>query len=69
MKRNINFLLSMVYPMLISLFICCFAQAFVDIAYNFYVPFAGALTFIFFILFLIGIILNIRYSLKHKDEN
>jgi len=70
MKRNIDFLLSMIYPFLITLFIYCYTET--NLKGFDYQPLMISevmLMTVFGILFIIGVILNIRYSLKNKETN
>ncbi len=71
MKRIINMLLTMVYPMLISLFTLGFAEAFVADR-DFREPLqivTATMTAIFGVMFIAGFIWNIVYSiLKNKEE-
>lgn len=71
MKRIINMLLGMVYPMLISLFIYGFAEAFIS-ERDFREPLQTAtviMAIVFGAMFIAGVIWNIVYSVKHKDEH
>lgn len=66
MKKTMT---SMVYPMLISLFLFCFVSAFVEGGSLEPLQLISAiLTFIFGVLFIIGFILNIVSSIKNKNN-
>ncbi len=71
MKRIINMLLTMVYPMLISLFTLGFAEAFISDR-EFREPLlivTAIITAVFGVMFIVGFIWNIVYSiLKNKEE-
>lgn len=70
MKRIINMLLNMVWPALISLFLLCFTQAFI-VGKEWTEPLifiTGFLTVAFGAAFIAGVVWNIVYSIKHKDE-
>ncbi|MDE7263120.1 MAG: hypothetical protein K2N64_00480 [Anaeroplasmataceae bacterium] len=69
MKRIIDTFLQMVYPTLISLFIFVFTAAFVkDNSLEPLQLISAVLSIVFGLIFLIGFVMNIIYSLKHKIE-
>lgn len=72
MKRLINMLLSMVYPALISFFIFSYASVeSSNLGRDYREPIqaiSATFAIIFGVAFVAGVVWNIIYSLKHKDE-
>lgn len=69
MKKNSNIFINMVYPMLISLFLYCFTTAFVkNSSLESLQLISIILTFVFGIMFVIGLIFEIIHLFKSRKE-